>query len=525
MTSLVHKARALSQQGLYQEAIDIYEHLLEEDKAQLALWSELGSAYTALGDHQSLKKFLLKFLSVHPNQAQAHNNLARLYTSENNHQQALRHYRDALHLRPAFVLAHYNLGLLFLKQQDLASAQKQFNNVLALEPEHEAGRFYLAMLCLNSDRFEEAEDHLQVLLQSAPEHVEAWVNRGVVALKRAEQQLAINYFTQALILDNHHLEARHNIAATFMHFDRYEQALVYYQELLKEQPDNIEYLYNSAVAEMGLGRLNRSRELLFNLLRLEPKHFGALSNLAALYMRSGERALALQFLEQAAAIRPDQQSTRFMLQALKGQSQQAHCPTYAQELFDHYALHYDKHMEEQLDYRLPRRLWTLCHDRTEFQVERALDLGCGTGLIGKILRPFVKHLTGVDLSQKMLAIAKTKNDYNELIEAEVLSYLEKKPGQFDLIVAFDVLPYFGDLAALWQALIPCLAAGGSLWFNTEISENQSWILQDSLRYAHHMDYIETISVHQGLGRIMQERMVGRKQEDKDLWVNLYGYTS
>ena len=44
---------------------------------------------------------------------------------------------------------------------------------------------------------------------------------------------------------------------------------------------------------------------------------------------------------------------------------------------------------------------------------QALDLGCGTGLTGIILREIAKHLTGVDIAAKMLAHAKEKEIYDE----------------------------------------------------------------------------------------------------------------
>ncbi len=40
--------------------------------------------------------------------------------------------------------------------------------------------------------------------------------------------------------------------------------------------------------------------------------------------------------------------------------------------------------------------------------ERALDLGCGTGLVGEALNSFTRHLTGVDLSPRMLRKAQPK---------------------------------------------------------------------------------------------------------------------
>ena len=59
-----------------------------------------------------------------------------------------------------------------------------------------------------------------------------------------------------------------------------------------------------------------------------------------------------------------------------------------------------------------------------------VDLGCGTGLLGPLLRPHTTHMIGIDLSPKMLAIA--ENDkigiYDHLFIGDMtvlLSCLEK----------------------------------------------------------------------------------------------------
>ena len=43
-----------------------------------------------------------------------------------------------------------------------------------------------------------------------------------------------------------------------------------------------------------------------------------------------------------------------------------------------------------------------------------LDIGCGTGLCGPLLRPYASRLIGVDLSAGMLAHAEEKNVYTDL---------------------------------------------------------------------------------------------------------------
>ena len=54
---------------------------------------------------------------------------------------------------------------------------------------------------------------------------------------------------------------------------------------------------------------------------------------------------------------------------------------------------------------------------------RCVDLGCGTGLMGPLLRPHTGCLCGVDLSQGMVQKARERGCYDELDVGELVEYL------------------------------------------------------------------------------------------------------
>ncbi|QNB00305.1 methyltransferase domain-containing protein [Massilia sp. Se16.2.3] len=99
-------------------------------------------------------------------------------------------------------------------------------------------------------------------------------------------------------------------------------------------------------------------------------------------------------------------------------------------------------------------------------------MGCGTGLCGPVLRPRSRTLTGVDLSERMLARAAETGLYDSLACADLQAYLDSCHGDVDLVMAADVLVYFGDLAALFaQCARRCARVDGSP------SRPRSWATQ------------------------------------------------
>jgi hypothetical protein len=88
-------------------------------------------------------------------------------------------------------------------------------------------------------------------------------------------------------------------------------------------------------------------------------------------------------------------------------------------------------------------------------------------LCGPLLRPFARHLRGVDLSERMLQNAKARGGYDALHKAELTAFIQNYAHAFDLIVSADTLCYFGDLEPVCRAAHRALRPGGTLLFTVE----------------------------------------------------------
>lgn len=521
--ALKNKGLAAVQKGDITHAIDCFLGALRMDPFDATLHNNLANAYKNQKNHSDAKTHYQEAIRLNPHYAEAHNNLANLYALLGDYQQALSHYRTAVHSAPDFTQAHYNLGLLLLSHQKKEAALTQFKNVIALNPTHLQAHFYIGALALDEGELLNAERAFKEVLNINHEYVDALINLGVIALKRDEGQLAIDYFTKALALDENNINARNNLAATFMHHDRFENALIHYRALLKFDANHVEYQYNAGVAEMALGHLDEAQAHFEAIINQQPQHFASLVNLAAIHARLDDRATAIQLLTQAHQLDPRDTSCKFMLDALLGNKASTHaCPEYARNLFDNYALYYDQHLQQTLHYTLPQQIGHILHQKIpSLTIKNTLDLGCGTGLSGIALREMSNKLIGVDISTKMLAQARAKDIYDELVESELITFLENTKESYNLIVSADVIPYLGELETLFQALRPKLACLGLFVFNIEISEQDPWQLQKSARFNHHPNYIQTLATEYDLTIIHKEYLTSRQQSGEDLPVILY----
>ena len=177
--------------------------------------------------------------------------------------------------------------------------------------------------------------------------------------------------------------------------------------------------------------------------------------------------------------------------------------SYVEALFDQYAPQFETALVERLGYRVPELLDELVSRRmAELGIERfskAIDLGCGTGLMGERLRARVDQLEGIDVSAAMIAETARKGVYDRLEKAELVAALNTRRADADLITAADVLIYCGPLEPVLSALVPALQPGGLVAFSLEAHDgDEAVFLRPSLRYAHEATATRAVLLAAGL---------------------------
>lgn len=388
---------------------------------------------------------------------------------QGNYAAAIAHYRSALHdyhgKTDAFCLCHYHLSLSYSKQNRSKKAIESLHTILAIHPNHFASLYRLGIEHMKQTQYEAAIQTFRKAEKIEQQHVELQINLGHCYLNTQQDLLARDCYYYALELDAQQIEPHFNLGVLCTKENLSNQAIQHY----------------------------------FATIAMDAQHFGAHYNVALLLVEKQYTAKAIEHLRIATSLNPSHAGASFLLKALEQDPAVTQTPlSHIEALFDQYADSYDKHLVIALDYQLPQQLYQFYQALHPHQYhEKALDLGCGTGLCGQAFKDITKQLKGVDIAALMLAQARKKNIYTELYQQDICLFLKENTETYSLIFAADVLMYTGELDTLFSAIYPRLSENGKLLFNIEEGKAPPYRVGQSGRFLHHPGYILQLAEHHG----------------------------
>ena len=374
---------------------------------------------------------------------------------------ALRIYNDILDAIPDCADALHYKGMIHHQIGDSEAAVALIRRALELAPAYPAAINNLGNVLRETGCLEEAREQYRKALKISPEHVDTLVNMGVVHTDLNELPEALEYLEKAITVDPEHATAWHNLGNIYRKKKRYDEAKSAFERSAELAPANTKPYKEIAKVLYTSGDKKGAIKTLESFLDRHPNDEKALHMLAAF----------------GGAEIPDRASDQFVTQT-----------------FDTYSANFDASLA-RLEYKAPQlvsdELMRLTPADRRIDI---LDIGCGTGLCGPLVKPLASSLVGVDLSPGMLRKASLRNVYDELHEAELTDFMQRSNATYDAIICVDTFVYFGRLDEALVAAAAILNAGGYLIFtverHTRDESSDDFRLQHHGRYSHIHYYVE-----------------------------------
>ncbi|MCX7102500.1 MAG: tetratricopeptide repeat protein [Methylobacter sp.] len=396
-------------------------------------------------------------------------------------------YRKLIELRPDNPNLLHFFGLLRHQRGYSEEGTKWIKKALELVPDYLDAENNLANIYLQTGHPELAEPIFRLVIKRNPDFHTAYGNLGVVLNELEKYHESLEYLLKAIDFQPSDAHNYQNIGNVYRNLKKYQEAVGMYRKTLELLPFDGEAYRKLSRTFFIMGQIDNCIDILKQWLTYDPENATALHLLAA-YTNTNMPSRASN--------------------------------AYVRETFDGFAASFDgvlKRLEYQAPFLVHKALGQLDLNSKEWNV---LDIGCGTGLCGALIRPMVGNLVGVDLSSKMLERAKAREIYDELIEAELTEFCSKAQSTYNAITCVDTFCYFGDLTDAMKAAGTALIPNGWFIFTLEKlvidDATENFRLNQHGRYSHTEDYLNDTLLNAGFQIHSIETSVLRRERNEQV---------
>lgn len=411
----------------------------------------------------------------------------------------------------------FQLGVLSGMHGDAVSAENCFRRALALRPAFVQARYNLAIALRNLGRLDEARTELEAVIVAQSNHLDAYNALGIVYVRLDRLDDAERVFRAASALNPAFPDTLIYLGNVLSLRQQWAQAEAVYRRALELTPARGDVALNLGTALASQGRVEEAIAAYGSAIAASPTLVEAHVQLGISLKRLEKKHEAVNAFREALRLKPDHSVAQFFLASLRDGNVPASAPPeYIARFYNDYADTFEVNLVNKLQYQGPSVLLRAVQAALTGRESLldVLELGCGTGLCGPLFKPLARSLIGVDLSPKMLAIARTRQVYDNLEVGELTAALRKRKGTVDLALAADVFIYIGDLTPVFEAAAGALRPKGLFAFTVEaakIEESENYVLRSTARYAHTRPYVEALARRFGFEQLSCEEFCIRME--------------
>lgn len=260
----MRKALALQQSGEIEKAQRLYKSVLKKNPASPDANHLLGVCYRQLGFPKRAVEFIRKAISLAPDRAPYHANLARALSDveEDNHAEVLEAAEKAVALNPGLAEAQNMRAVAMTKLDREEEAEQILKMLIAARPDYgDAYRNY-GILLRNQKRHEEAAQFFDKAIKFLPENQDSWVQRARSRLEAQQLAESQDELREALTRFPGNIAIKHEMARLLFALGESVEALPYAEEAAAATANDDAVNVTLAIILLKLDRTQESISLL-----------------------------------------------------------------------------------------------------------------------------------------------------------------------------------------------------------------------------------------------------------------------
>lgn len=407
-------------------------------------------------------------------------------------------FRAAVQASPGDTAAWNNLATALVSQDRSAEAAAALGRSLDIDPDQPTAWTALAAASLTNGSLETAEAACAASLALKPDDADVWRIRALVLTRQEDFEGASQAYAQVSQLEGESAEVCLQHGVALLKCGRFAEASERIDRCAALDPEGdarreIKPICDLIGVALDAGADAVDASAAAALAAAAPDG-DRMFKAAFLYLANfGHGEAAARVADAWVARFPDDIEAAHLRDATSTRVAERQPEALVAQHFDAMAEDFDERLVQRLGYRGPERFEALlaAHIPAEGRLE-VFDLGCGTGLCARVLRPYARWLEGIDLSPLMIEKARKRGLYDRLEEDDLVAALEGQVSRWSLLLAADTLPYLGDLEPLFGAAARALLPGGWFAFSTEDVEGGAYLLKPNGRYGHGRPYVEQV---------------------------------
>jgi len=285
-------------------ADEMARFMVDDRPEEVRSWIAHATALHGNGKTLEAERALRRALEVEPRDLRVYSTLARWKRQRGDPEGAMAVYREMLAKSPDHRGTLLDLAELQRSDGDLEGALVTLHRLVAAHPDDADAGKQLGFALYQANSFDESIEHFERVLEAAPSDWESVFFLGAVKRRVDAEDEARVLFESIPESHDYYAQARTQLSSLHEKHGRYAEALVEIERAKAAEPSRELELY-AATLRSKTGDYDGAVDFLQEMLEESPEDDSLLYNLGLVYHEGGRGDDALEAMERAVALNPE----------------------------------------------------------------------------------------------------------------------------------------------------------------------------------------------------------------------------